>query len=339
VKRLVAAVAASWLGTACAGPGFDWDDLPTDTLAFVHRTPEEAEKINEWFRSRAAKAQGQIPVADAEKRGFQKTFRLEDIGQIVGLAESDDEHALGLLGHLAFVSTRQRKIEDVDFALRGARPLDWSADRTKLLFADQRHGNVFHIYEWDQENGHVAQLTSGDGIELGACYAVDGSLVFSRSLEGVSRIWIRPPRGRPRPLTDGPADLEPECSPTAPQVAYTTRSPTGALQIASFDLVEGSASVLGPGRGASFMPDGQSIVYAAKGRRGWRLRRMHADGSNKRTLGGSGKEENDPAVSPDGRYVVFVASEGRRQMLYVREIEGGGDRPVVLDGDALLPVW
>ena len=69
---------------------------------------------------------------------------------------------------------------------------------------------------------------------------------------------------------------------------------------------------------------------------------MRADGTGKRSLGASGYQENDPSVSPDGRFVVYSAV---RKMgspvssLFVRSIDGTRDRQLEFAGSGLLPAW
>ena len=66
---------------------------------------------------------------------------------------------------------------------------------------------------------------------------------------------------------------------------------------------------------------------------------MREDGSGKTPLGVSTFEEHAPAVSPDGRFVVYMAEEDLKQRLRIRRMDGAGDRPLVLDGDGFSPVW
>ena len=68
----------------------------------------------------------------------------------------------------------------------------------------------------------------------------------------------------------------------------------------------------------------------------WRAR---PDGSGKHPIGSSAHEERDPTVSPDGRFIVYVAEESGYQRLMVRPLDGSGDRPLLKDGDGLLPAW
>jgi Tol biopolymer transport system component len=69
---------------------------------------------------------------------------------------------------------------------------------------------------------------------------------------------------------------------------------------------------------------------------------MRGDGTGKRALGNSGYQEADPAISPDGRFVVFSGSKTEFSpvtRLFVRPIDGVTDRQLEFAGSGLLPVW
>jgi TolB protein len=122
-------------------------------------------------------------------------------------------------------------------------------------------------------------------------------------------------------------------------VAFDAR---GGSQLRWVDPLSAERGSYGPGRSPRFSPDGAWIVFSGPSKAGWRLRRMRADGTGKRALGASGFEESDPAVSPDGRFVVFVATRNERSpvsRLFVRSFDGSADRQLEFAGSGLLPVW
>jgi Tol biopolymer transport system component len=49
--------------------------------------------------------------------------------------------------------------------------------------------------------------------------------------------------------------------------------------------------------------------------------------------------EQRPAISPDGRLVVYVSELAHRQQLYLRRFDGTGDRILFANGDGANPVW
>jgi Tol biopolymer transport system component len=67
---------------------------------------------------------------------------------------------------------------------------------------------------------------------------------------------------------------------------------------------------------------------------------MRPDGTARAPIGRGVREESSPAVSPDGRFVAFVAAEQAfRRQLYLRRFDGSGERILFADGDADYPVW
>jgi Tol biopolymer transport system component len=325
---LLAALAAA----GCAGPGFDYAELPEERIAVVYRTRDESERVNEILRRQREDEEARLPN--------EKRIRLEDVGTLLGIGTTPEQRAAGLLGRMAFVDPRSQAVEVVDFAGRGAQALDWSPDRRRLLFVSFR-SEVPHLYEYVLESGDVYQVTHGEEDDLDGCYGPDGRIVFSRSGREGSRLWLREPGGGlPRPLTPGPQDLRPAWSPRDDLVAYEALDESGAARVAVVaPLAGGEPRVLARGRAPAFTPDGEWIVYSATTRDGDRLWRMRPDGTGRRPLGRSPHEETDPVVSPDGRFVAYVSIQEDRPRLWVRSMDGTGERPLVQQEDALLPVW
>ncbi len=97
--------------------------------------------------------------------------------------------------------------------------------------------------------------------------------------------------------------------------------------------------ILARGKHPVFTPDGGWIVYSAAVRDGFRLWRMRPDGSGRTPIGAGSRDELSPAVSPDGRFIAYIAKEGGTNSLFVRRLDGSGDRLLLRDGAADWPVW
>ncbi|MDX1390521.1 MAG: hypothetical protein R3344_15135, partial [Acidobacteriota bacterium] len=144
-----------------------------------------------------------------------------------------------------------------------------------------------------------------------------------------------------QPISQGPTDGEPTCSPDGDAVAYVRldSQARGEIWIYSF-TDDGPARAIARGREPSFSPDGEWIVYSrAVGNTPslWRIRR---DGTGRTRLGrGSGADEYGPAVSPDGSLVVYESVSNGRYRLFVRRFDGSGDRVLFADGDGTHAVW
>ncbi len=71
----------------------------------------------------------------------------------------------------------------------------------------------------------------------------------------------------------------------------------------------------------------------------WLSGAIRPDGTGRAPVGQGSLDELRPAISPDGRYVVYVAGEDFRKRLYLRRFDGTGDRILLADGDGERPVW
>jgi len=96
---------------------------------------------------------------------------------------------------------------------------------------------------------------------------------------------------------------------------------------------------LGRGRDPVFGAGGDWFVYSARVGDGWRLRRMRAAGGGRLAVGRGVRDEFEPAVSPDGRLVAYVSEDAGFDRLFVRRVDGSGDRLLLPDGVVTRPVW
>ena len=104
-------------------------------------------------------------------------------------------------------------------------------------------------------------------------------------------------------------------------------------------MLDGSPRRLSRGRDAQFSHDGSWIVFSARVKKKWSLWRIRADGTGRASLGHGGLDEVRASLSPDNRFVVYVADTQTNQRLYLRRIDGTGDRILLSGSDGDRPVW
>lgn len=323
-------------GCAGGGPVVDLEELPAEPIAFVFLEPEKARDLAERLHKNKQQSSEQTPgVARLDQ--LAKLFRSET-----------DSIASELLGRASLLDARTGEMTALDALPKGARPLEWSDNHTRLLFAAPRF-DVFQISQLNVATGEVRTLTQGEDDHPSASLAADGSLAFAAlsgtttTKAGESRIYVfTPGGGEPRPVSSGPADVSPVWSRDGTALVYQTRVADGSPAIALLHPIDAAPKILARGRDPVFTPDGQWIVFSQKLAAGYRLWRMHPDGSGRLALGVAPSDVGDelhPAVSPDGRYVAYVAEDSGRRTLRVRRMDGGGDRPLFDAGDGMLPAW
>lgn len=337
-----AAAACALLALACAGPRFELADLPASPVAVVYRTVEEADRVEDIMRQQVEE-QRKARQGGRSRGSFE--VRMEHLEQLAGWRGEADA-IRDQLGRLALFVAPTSSLRVPGFAPRGARPLQWSSDRSRLLYAASV-GKRQQLYEWHAERDEVRQVTRSRWDHIDGCYGPEGAVAFvqvERPKESAptARIWVQRPGEAPRPLTAGPTDGAPTWSPRAERIVYVSLGPRQQELLHWVDPVSGDGGPLTQGRSPVFTPDGNWIVYSARTRGTWKLWRMHADGSGRFRFGDSPFHENDPSVSPDGLYVVYAGTKQERSAasrLFVRPLDGTPDRQLELAGSGLIPVW
>ncbi len=335
MRRRAALASLLWLG--CLSPSLDFEAMPAEPIAFVYRSVEESERIVE-------EAEAQRDAQNPDPEQDQIDVKLNKLAKLAG-RRTDEDLWRDQQGRVGLYVAPGTKLELPDAMARGARPVDWSADHTRLLFSLTQR-TLVHLFEWVSTTGDVRQLTSGSASEVDGCYLPAGALVWMQweptGPRAGTRLWLRRPGEAPRELTEGPRDTQPACAPDGSRVVFTRLEPSEGTTLRWLDPASDAGGSYGRGRSADFSPDGEWIVFSAQTATGWQLRRMRFDGSGKRSLGASGYLETDPSVSPDGRYVVFSARKTLQtptSILFVRSIDGARDRQLEFSGSGLLPVW
>jgi WD40 repeat protein len=336
-SRIAGAALALALAAGCARPGVRLDDLPASPVGIVYRPESLAlDRVD--------------ALEDLEKRGAppeEGVARLENLDAAWGGEPELERRLQRFRGSPALLDPRTGEVHPLENAPSAARPLDWSPDRRELLLVG-RWRETAQLFIWDRESHGVEIVTSGPAEHPLGCLGPGGRVVAvevktSGAVRG-ARLVTRPPgSGAFEPLTSGPWDIQPACSPDGRHVAFSTIAAggQGGTSIAVLDLEQpdAPARIVARGLDPAFSPDGEWIVYTGATGKGRRLWRVRWDGAGKTLLAPSTHDEFDPAVSPDGVYVAYVMNDRRRDRLWVRRFDGSGARPLLGNGDGLGPVW
>lgn len=253
---------------------------------------------------------------------------------------------------LALIDPRTREVEILEEAPLGARPLSWSADRQRLLFGSDRQGGRLQLYELDFRTREVRPVAiDGDNKLAGAHLGEDGFVFAVAALDDEGKfdlnIAYTVARGRPQKVDEGVAVRHISSSRDGRYVAYAPFRPEELARrgadahppMVVRDLREGSERVLPRGVHPVFTPDGEWIVYSARSGKATRTARIRVAGSGRTAVGESVREEETPAVSPDGRYVVYVSEHNGLDRLFVKRMDGTGDRLLFDDAAVEWPIW
>ena len=271
------------------------------------------------------------------------------LGQVFGAGESSDGSSIATRvtrrypGRLVFGDVRSGDVADL--ALQpGAVPRAWSPDGEQLIFS-QLVAGFRQLFVLRRESRETFPLTRGPAVHSDGCFGPEGRFILvATTVKGglpESRLLITEPGGRgAKGYTSGPSDYAPACAPDGSAVVWVSVTDDGRdVMMSRTPALNGEVRRLGPGRDPAFSPDSEWIVYTTPVGRRWDLHRIRADGSGRRSLGGSIFDDVQPSFSPDGRLVIYVSDDGLEQRIHVRRFDGTGDRVLFTDGGGSDPTW
>jgi len=337
------ALGTALLGMGCASSGLPLEEVSDKPIALLY-WDEAATRDNEEAKL-ASQSQG-TPAG-----GRRGVAPIEDLVQWPGAGGSDSGRQRSRArGRITLLNPRTLELIPFPAAPPDARPLAWSKDRKRLLY-NSAHGSggTPQLYEFNTESGEVRRLTRGPVFHLEGDYASEDRILFSwldpDSSEARGGLKIRSRGGGPAvSLREVALPLGPRWSPKGDQVTYFLTEPETRRKddskIVLQSLEAGSEPrVVARGREPVFTPDGEWIVYSSQTPSGWRLRRVRPNGAARSGLGNSHLDARWPTVSPDGRHVAYISNADGIDRLYLRRMDGSGDRILLSTGSVAFPVW
>ena len=313
-------VALSAMCWACGG-GFPVDEVPSDPIAFVHL---EASKGIVGFQE------------------FRDALRIPN-------PDDPESRTPRRKAAISLLVVPGRKISSVPDSSGDALPLDWSPDGIRLLMGRRNDARrTVELIVWNRLTGAYDRPTPD--LSAGAAALGAGPIrlvVIGRSPQagGKPRLGVHAyvdHRGL-HALPDGVGGGLPDVAPDGRGVIFVrkpqrlNREPTIVLA----RLGESTARSLGRGSHPRFSRDGRWIAFTRNRNGNSDIWIMRANGSAKRALTSSSFDEEFPAVSPHGKYVVYSAVRGDSDssQLYMTRVADGREIQITQTGQSSRPVW
>lgn len=335
----------------CASSRVSLENLPEAPIAFMYWSDKAAQKRSEIFAKAA-----ELPPLPAEKNDPEGRQELEIRAHLRGedslqLAPQLAKHP----GRLMLYWPRTGALERLEAAPPDARPLAWSKDHRRLLFASAHRGGREQLYEYHLDRRDLRTLTVGPDEHPRGDYADDDRMVTlslrRTSPVGASEsaVHLHDPgdvvgREVARGVPPGTLRLAPAGDHIVYEDVEARPRRDGPTQYDSHVAVrslapEAEAQRLLRGREPALTPDGEWIVFASPSTAGYRLRRMRLDGTARVAIHPGTDEERMPTVSPDGEFIAFILVEDGKRRLAVRRFDGRAERVLLKEGWSEFPVW
>ena len=202
----------------------------------------------------------------------------------------------------------------------------WSPDGSKIAFVSYKRNNP-DIYIVDLKAKATRLVLSFPGLNTTPAFYPDGkSIAFTLSKDGNPEIYMMSlyASSMSRLTHNWATDTSPCFSPDGKKMVFCSNR-GGSPQVYIKNMSKGNVTRL-TFKGSYntepvFSPRGDWIAFshlAADGH--FHLAIIREDGTDMVVLKGTGKGDESPSFSPDGRLIVFASSDGN---LYITDITGG----------------
>jgi Tol biopolymer transport system component len=202
-----------------------------------------------------------------------------------------------------------------------------ASDGDTIYFSSRQSGS-FDIYSINPRGRGLRRLVGG----IGSLYAPERSptndrIVFTNNTGGQQRIWIARTDGKnPRPLSDGPEDIDPTWSPDGNWIAFASaRTGQRQLYIMYKDGTQVRQVTNLPDMGGrnTWSPDGRKLAFYAGPAENHNIYVINTDGTGLVQLTNGG-DNLGPSWSPDGNWIAFTSFRDGNNEIYIMHPDGTG---------------
>jgi TolB protein len=226
----------------------------------------------------------------------------------------------------------------------------WSPDGKRLLFSVITKGrnNVknWNLYEFDLESGKLRLLSNQPGMNSGAVYSPDGSVIALTMsfIDDNPEIFLLDNSKRVTRLTNSiGVDVDPSWSPDGKALAFVSGR-TGASMIYRMNADGSNVKRLtfaGTYNATpSWSPAGNKIAFAGWIDKKFDIFIMNPDGTNIERLTQNQGSNEDPHFGPDGNLIVFSSNRSGQKNIYVMNSDGSYTKRLTFGlGNCHSPKW
>jgi hypothetical protein len=324
VRARAAALVAALVAAGC-GASIPREELPSEPIAFIRQEPKAGiAKLDEFLRT--IRPTQFDPDDEVENRAAAKLARTT----------------------VALITPSTGEIRALPDAGSNSYPLDWSSDGNFLLIGrSDRSPQGLVLFSWNRLTGASEALHAPPS--LGAASFGDGPIRLAHvglpprnGQVGEPAIVVRLDQGV-EALPDSVGGQQPDVAADGRKVLFVRPPPRGgrdALIVVS-EIGAPEGRVIGTGDSPRFSRDGRWIAYVTRRRGNADVWLMRADGTGKRAVAESTYDEEFPAVSPDGRFVVYSAARGENDVsqLFLVQVGNRAEMQLTQNGQNGRPVW
>lgn len=193
----------------------------------------------------------------------------------------------------------------------------WDSSGANVVYTSYR-SRMPDLFLLDVMRRSTRQISRGEGLEIGAKFLGNGTFLTSRSSGRDSDIVIMGRDGnviRKMSAPPGTINVSPSLAPDGQRFAFCSNR-AGGPQIYVSDLSGGPAQRISFVNAnyctsPAWSPKADRIAFVCRSDGGFQIYAVDANGSNALQLT-SGGDNEDPDWSPDGRYLAFATTFGKR---------------------------